>query len=199
MNKNPVYMALTSMFKTEEPHRSINTCPEPYLELYGSTGQLAPDGEIPDPFVCILTERTEYLYDEGPLLPDTFDQDFLIVSDRFYRSALAEGVDNMQAVRAILREEDGTVVSTDYWAVNLIGLSAVADLQRSTFTAQPGGAKIDTEFDRLVLDPTKAGDRLLFRLAENCSVILVHWRLRERLEKDGVVDLRYDHVEDIAV
>ena len=93
---------------------------------------------------------------------------------------------------------DNGAVHTNYSAVNLLGLIHAADLSKSIYTAHPGGAKIDVDFNRLVIDPDKARGELIFRLAESVNVILVHDRLKRRLEKEGFDSLWFLPPSNVA-
>ena len=91
------------------------------------------------------------------------------------------GVNNLQLFDAIIvNPYTGTDV-TNYKAVNIIGLVSAADEAASDFKAFSDPPRIDTIFRDLVIDPTKAQGQLMFRLAEDLSII-VHEKIKEALE-----------------
>lgn len=60
---------------------------------------------------------------------------------------------------------------THYKAVNVLGLIAAADMDKSVATVHDGIPLIDVDFDELVVDETKTRDIQLFRLAESSKGI----------------------------
>ena len=118
--------------------------------------------------------------DHGPFIPPFFNVNPPLFVDRMITVMIDEGASNIEAVSVDLHDPDNGAVHTNYSAVNLLGLIHAADLSKSIYTAHPGGAKIDVDFNRLVIDPDKARGELIFRLAESVNVILVHDRLKRR-------------------
>jgi hypothetical protein len=97
------------------------------------------------------------------------------------------GVDNLQTYPARLVDEINHVVYENYVAFNVIGLVAAADLGRSKLAPHPAGPSLlDTDFDALAVDESKARGLLLFRLAEKCSAIVVDHRVKEAVEKSRI-------------
>lgn len=74
---------------------------------------------------------------------------------------------------------------TNYKAVNILGLVAAADMERSVAVVHDGAPSVDVDFDRLVIDEDKTGGRKLFRLAESTNAIIVHASLRDALLERG--------------
>jgi len=92
-----------------------------------------------------------------------------------FRSA---GVDNFQAVAARISGLGGEIWD-DYFAINILGSIAVADLGKSKFIEimkRPSGAPF-LGFQELVIDPAKANNSAFFRLAENPIEVLIHERI----------------------
>ncbi|MCW8997705.1 MAG: hypothetical protein OQK04_03165, partial [Kangiellaceae bacterium] len=81
------------------------------------------------------------------------------------------GVDNLQVFPAIVKSEiDGTVWD-GYFAVNVLGLIACADLDKSEYAEiMPGSYR----FSELAIHAKKANEALLFRLQEDPGSILMH-------------------------
>jgi hypothetical protein len=75
---------------------------------------------------------------------------------------------------------------SDYKAINIIGLVAAADLSKSKYHAPSGTPLIDTDFDSLAIDESKARGLLMFRLAESVNAIVVHESVRAHIEKHNI-------------
>ena len=81
---------------------------------------------------------------------------------------------------ATLRHADG-VISTDYSAVNIVGVLKCADLSKSDCEDIGGIGMIAVSFRKLVIDESAARGQLLFRLAESVSSIIVHEQIHKTL------------------
>lgn len=94
-----------------------------------------------------------------------------LMSRRFLDLLEEAGVDNLQKFPAVIKsEEDGTVWE-NYFAVNVLGMIACADLSNSTYDEiMPG----HYAFDELAIHAEKAKGALLFRLHEHSPTIIVH-------------------------
>lgn len=151
--------------------------------------------DIVSGFESTLIEPTNYPQDvnfiSGKVITHTFDEPLVFItnakscdamvdfskgsvtlmSKRFLDLLKNAGVDNLQLFPAIVKsEEDGTVWE-DYFAVNVLGMIACADLGKSIYDEiMPG----HYGFDELAIDAEKAKDSLLFRLHEHCPTIIVH-------------------------
>jgi hypothetical protein len=72
-------------------------------------------------------------------------------------------------------------------------------MTESIATIHDNIAKIDVDFDKLVLDEMKLqGLPLMFRLAESVNTILVHKSVKEHLTQKGFTGLLFSEVGDIA-
>src|SRR5262245_54011844 len=114
-----------------------------------------------------------------------------LMTRRLVDALRASGVDNLQTYDTRLVEPRGPNPPPEnhYLAVNLVGLVAAADLQKSKLNPEVKERLISVDFHSLAVDKAKARDQLLFRLAENTSVILAHERVRESVEKAGINSL----------
>ena len=100
---------------------------------------------------------------------------------------------------AILDPDDGTI-HTNYKAVNVLGLVAAADMNKSIATVHDGIPLIDVDFDKLVVDEKKTKGIQMFRLAESSNAILVHETLRDGLlEKGFGSDVAFYDLEEAAI
>ncbi len=120
--------------------------------------------------------------------------------DDFIQALRDAGVDNLISYRCAITDPDDGKVYTNYKAVNVIGLIAAADMDKSNATVYPNGPPlIDADFDGLVVDESKTHGALLFRLAESNNAILVHESVKEHIESLGYVDVAFYKTEDIAL
>jgi hypothetical protein len=90
----------------------------------------------------------------------------------------ASGVDNLQAFPAVLTEGSTGAARTDYCVVNIIGLVAAADLQKSEAIPLGGGQV----FTSLEVEADKAKGLLMFRLAESLIDVIVHEKVARAIE-----------------
>jgi hypothetical protein len=133
--------------------------------------------ELAEPIIVELTVVDGYT---GPP-SDLYDGNMCLMSARLVQVLEEAGVDNLQTFRALLRNSN-TGETHDYRAVNIVGAIAAADLSASNWTSHDPDPRFDVNFDALAVDATAARGAMLFRLAENTGVILVHERLRDRLQ-----------------
>ncbi len=97
------------------------------------------------------------------------------------------GVDNLQLFDAVLINEKAKQVWDYYFAVNIIGKIACADIDASSVTEiakRPGDATPLYKFQKLVIDPGKTQDKLIFRPAEQPGIIIVHEKLLYALDNN---------------
>jgi hypothetical protein len=92
------------------------------------------------------------------------------------------GVDNLQICPAILRTPDGDNLES-YWAVNIVGAVACADMQKSEYNDITGTGMIAVGFRKLVIDPNRANDLVFFRLAQSVASIVVHERVKQEVDR----------------
>lgn len=94
------------------------------------------------------------------------------------------GVDNLQLFPALLKNEKTGDTWTDFYAVNIVGLIACADMDASDHSVigrRPGSDFPLAHFHRLVIDEKKAHGHYLFRLAEEPHVILINDEIDQAL------------------
>lgn len=141
------------------------------------TGQLI-DRPVPNPFVFLLDPHYP-----GELLP-MYEGSILVMRDELIRKLQKAGVDNLQLFPALIRDEEKNREYADYKAVNIVGLISCANMDESTRMDPEDDESdmIDVDFDSLVIDESRTGGMLLFRLAEAVSAILVHRNVRERVQ-----------------
>jgi Immunity protein family (Imm11) len=109
-------------------------------------------------------------------------------SGALLRSLQGAGVDNLQVFHAILRNDAGREWR-DYFAVNVLGaVSCMAKSTEATKVAErPSGMQF-AKVHKLVINPARAAGLELFRLAESPTMLLMHQRLFEVLQKNAPPD-----------
>jgi len=94
-----------------------------------------------------------------------------LMSKRFVELLVGAGVDNLQLFPAIVKSKVDETIWEDYFAVNVLGLIACADLSKSTYNEIiPGSYR----FRELSIDVEKINDALLFRLQEDSPTLIMH-------------------------
>src|SRR5690606_1790653 len=101
------------------------------------------------------------------------------------------GVDNLQLFDAVLIDPQRGRTHRDYKAVNIIGMVAMADLAQSTTMGTSDSELIDVDFDRLVFKEKSSGEHLIFRLAESVNAIVVHDRVKQKIEAAGLPGMTF--------
>jgi hypothetical protein len=149
------------------------------------------EAALPDPIQISLVPVSGFTGDP----PDMFDEYMCLMSTRMIETLIATGASNLDAYRAVLRDEENGR-QFDYHAVNIIGLVAASDLAKSEWENLDGPARLDTHFHSLVIDETKARGELIFRLAEDSSAIIVHDRVRTALEAGRFPSLTFTKVTE---
>lgn len=145
---------------------------------------------IPEPLRIVLD-------DAAPgRMPDYFKGTIPLMSDKLLAALAAAGVDNLDTYRVELRRGDGSLASSDYKAVNVIGVVSAADMAESTVAEGLPVELIATSFDSLAIDEKKAGGLLMFRLAEAVTTLLVHERVKRQLEASGFGTLGFIEPEN---
>jgi hypothetical protein len=137
------------------------------------------DDAISEPLV--YTVDPDY---PGSMIP-MYDIAELLVRDDLFSSLQHAGVDNLQAFRAVVVDPQTGTRHENYRAVNIVGVVSAAAADESVTI--PG----DLGFDSLVIDAEKAGNLLMFRLAEAVNAIVVHRSVRERIESDGIEGMTF--------
>lgn len=100
-----------------------------------------------------------------------------LMSSSLLEALRQSGIDNLQAFPAKLDNPETGESWSDYWAVNVLGFIACADLSASTYTEiipAGDGTPPLVDFLRLVLDEPKAQSLPFFRLAECPEYILIN-------------------------
>jgi hypothetical protein len=109
-------------------------------------------------------------------------------SGALLRCLQGAGVDNLQVFHATLRNDAGREWR-DYFAVNVLGaVSCMAKSTEATKVAErPSGMQF-AKVHKLVINPARAAGLELFRLAESPTLLLMHQRLFDVLQKNAPPD-----------
>lgn len=162
-----------------------------------TTGVRIPAGTVPDPLEIDLDPVEPYVTEMGPAVPDVFTVSGLVLSELLYRTIVDFGVDNLDAYSAVMVDTETKERFTGYYAVNVVGLIAAADMKQSVYTVQPGGPVIDVAFDQLVIDAAKARGALMFRLAESTKNVWLHTALVKHIQAAEFPGLQFSNPSDV--
>ncbi|MBL8909912.1 MAG: hypothetical protein JNM17_04320 [Archangium sp.] len=102
----------------------------------------------------------------------------------------AAGVANVECFDTEIHDLQTGEVHRSHVAFNIVGAIAAADLSKSKFDASQG-VMVAVDFESLAIDPAKAREALLFRLAESVNGIVVHQKVRAAIEKAGIDTLTF--------
>ena len=114
---------------------------------------------------------------------------FPVMRDDLVEALTAAGVDNVQYAAAVL--EARGVRHDNYKAFNIIGRVACADMDASRVAEPQEPETIEVDFERLVLDESKAHGLLMFRLAENSDAVVVSERVRRSIEERKIAGMAF--------
>lgn len=141
----------------------------------------------PEPIALWWEAETE----TGPRLP-LYDAGPVLMRRELVDSLRSAGVDNLDCYETVIRSRSGSDEDRGYLAVNVVGVVAAADMERSGARVEEGEAAIlDVDFDGLVIDEARAAGFLLMRLGECVSALLVHDRVRRILDADPRFELDF--------
>jgi hypothetical protein len=127
---------------------------------------------------------------QGGELPDLSEVPLPLVSKRLADALKSAGVSNIDYYTAEIRNETTDENFCTYFAFNLVGLVAAADLSASNYDA-PEGPLISVDFESLVIDEEKVRGVLMFRLAECVTAIVVHESVKRAIEAAGIDTLDF--------
>lgn len=114
------------------------------------------------------------------------------------------GVDNLDKYPVSIADPDDGKVYTNFKAVNIVGVVSAADMKKSEYELRNGLPSMDVAFDELVLKEDDVRGRLMFRLAENLTAVLVHESVRGCLLDKGFIhggfddDIEFYKLDEVA-
>ena len=144
--------------------------------------------DVPNPLEVIMDG-------DGIMVP-MFNRGILLFRDDLIAAIQSAGVDNLDLYDSVLIDPVQGVRHRNYKAVNIVGLVAAADLDKSVYSTPSGSALIDTDFDSVVIDEKKARGILMFRMAECVSAIVIHEKVKTSIEKAGIPHLNFIEPEN---
>jgi hypothetical protein len=165
-------------------------------DMYADFG--VTDDPVPRPGLFMLGQPFTQVLPEPVVFPvDNTDEhpprgmegiSVPVWSGALLRSLQGAGVDNLQVFHAILRNDAGREWR-DYFAVNVLGaVSCMAKSTEATRVAErPSGMQF-AKVHKLVINPARAAGLELFRLAESPTILLMHQRLFDVLQKNAPPD-----------
>ena len=136
--------------------------------------------------------------DKSPM-PSFLSMPQPIMSRQLLTTLKEAGVTNIDAYPAELFYSDGSLASTDYYVVNVIGAVAAVDLAKSSFNPDQGSSILSMSFDSVTIDPEKAEAFLLFRLAENITTIVAHENVKKAVESAKIPLISFYQMENVAL
>jgi hypothetical protein len=184
--------------KTSRPRRLIED--SPFIEDVSWWRGAVITLPIPDPLPFELSSYAPDSPDEDQYMGAFIETDPPLWRDDFIQALRDSGVYNFDTYDVAITDPDDGTVHTNYKAVNILGLVAAADMEKSVATVHDGIPLIDVDFDELVIDEKKTKEIQLFRLAESTNAVLVHERLRDALlEKGFGSDLAFYDLKEAAI
>ncbi len=156
--------------------------------------------DVPDPLEFELSSYEPASPDEDQYMGSFIFTNPPLWRDDFIQALRDCGVNNFDIYNIAIKDPDDGSLITNYKAVNVLGLIAAADMQKSLATVHDGIPLIDVDFDHLVIDDEKTKGVKMFRLAESTNAILVHETLRDcLLEKGFGTDIAFYDLEEAAI
>lgn len=105
-----------------------------------------------------------------------------LMRDDLVHALQTSGIDNLELFPATIKDPKTGITTYNFKAFNIIGLVACADMDASEVMGTSDSEILDVDFSSLVIDESKTHNLPLFRLAEACSAIIVHERVKEAIE-----------------
>ena len=127
-------------------------------------------------------------FDKGTLM--TFYGAPTIMRLDLYEAILSAGADNIEAWSAVVQKADGTLLSDQYVAFNVVGLVSAAG-PATTFAAENPSRWIDASVESLDLEPRATHDLFVFRLAESINTVVVHENVKAAVEAQGIPNVQF--------
>jgi hypothetical protein len=115
----------------------------------------------------------------GDLASDFLERPIVVVSDSMRAALDRLGVDNVQYFKARLQQELSDRIEEGFWLANVIGKVACVDRLASKFEAIDDVEQGELESFRI--DPALTCGLDLFRLAEDCRMLVVSPRVQDAL------------------
>jgi hypothetical protein len=192
VNRAMAYFVLKCFTRDHEAVLSNEPDLPPPLDLWNSGKRFTV--HVPEPLMFSIDE------DDAGEMPPMFDTGASLLMDSQLADALKRaGVDNFDSYQAIVLDKKSGMRYENYRAINIVGAVSAADDEKSA--GEDIGVVSDGRrtvwFDKLVIDESKAGGLLMFRLAERISYIMIHESVKRVLEASGFGRLDFMGPEDV--
>ncbi len=175
-----MYYLLSS---NSRPRRRIDS--SPYIKGLNWWRGAVITMDVPNPLKFTLDPYEPHSPDEDQYIGAIIYTNPPLWRDDFIAALKECGVYNFDLYDVAIHDPDDDSVHTHYKAVNVLGLIAAADMDKSVATVHGGIPLIDVDFDELVVDESTTKGVQMFRLAESTNAILVHEKLRDALLEKG--------------
>jgi|RhiMetdeSRZDD1v2_1073273.scaffolds.fasta_scaffold1662826_1 hypothetical protein len=142
--------------------------------------------------------RAQVKKNRSGVMAEFWDDPVPLMTKRLFKALEAAGVRNIDLYKAEIFDPNTGTTYKDYVAFNIVGKVAAADLARASVDTRSPERMIAMDFNSLAIDEAAAGGALLFRLAESVNAIVVHERVKNYLEANGINTLTFIEPEDWA-
>ena len=158
----------------------------PYIDgidswILGSKFKITP----PNPLILSWQPNT------GGSKKKFYDSTIPLMHKSLHSCLISFGIDNIDIYPVQIIDPESNVTDYDYYAINIIGAVAAANLGESKYTDHTGRGLIDLDIDQLIISEEATLWLPFFRLAECVSGIVVSEKIKEGLEKNGGFGLSF--------
>jgi hypothetical protein len=184
---------------SKEPYRRMDDTP--FIKGVSWWRGALISQSMPCPLEFLLETYISASPDHSTHIPAVLDSNPPLFRDDLVQAIRELGATNFDAYDATLTDPDDGKIHTNYKVLNIIGLVAAADMEKSDAIVHDNIPLIDVDFDKLVIDESKTHGLLIFRLAESSSTILIHEKLRDYLLTKGFTlnDMHFWDPKEIAI
>lgn len=149
--------------------------------------------EVPNPIEIDIIPIGDY---DGPP-SEMYQGHMVLMSNKLVETLKELGIYNIDCYPAVLKNVK-TGEKYSYQAVNIIGVIAAVDLQKSNWESYDGDPLFDVNFNGIVINHQASKNKLLFRLAESIGTIVVHETIRDNLISRGFNTLYFIKPSDLV-
>jgi len=149
------------------------------------------------PLKPIEIEATPHFGYQGPP-PDYYDDAISLMSPRLAKVLKDAGVDNIVYYPVTIKYRE-TDLKYEWLAFNILGLISAVDDAKSDITNPDGKNLINSTIKGFSIDISKTHHQLLFRLAENVMITLVHEDIKKAIEESGINTFSFSKTEDWVI
>jgi hypothetical protein len=121
-----------------------------------------------------------------------------LMTKRLLAALQEAGVMNLDTYQAEIYDVSQNAIYDNYVAFNIIGTVSAADLNQSSYDATLPERMISVDFDSVIIDEQATRGALMFRLAESVNAIVVHEKVKQYLEENGIDTLTFIPPEEWA-